>query len=101
MAFTGVLRFGLPGNGRPVFFWGFMDRVQLKDFDCCNPFLDKVRRSEAEVEVFLTSGICLLGYIRKFDSAGIVFFGGPRSEPEKEQLIFRTSIMSIVPMKET
>jgi hypothetical protein len=39
-----------------------------------------------------------VGFIVKFDNVGIVFFGGPRGETGKDQLLFRTSITSIVPL---
>jgi RNA chaperone Hfq len=69
-----------------------------KEFDYSTQFLNQIRMNKEEVEVFLTSGTRLVGFIVKFDNVGIVFFGGPRGETGKDQLLFRTSITSIVPL---
>jgi RNA chaperone Hfq len=70
----------------------------IENFDCTTPFLNKVRKMSSRVEVYLFSGIRLIGVIEQFDKTGIIFDGGTQSEVAKKQLIMRTAICSIVPL---
>jgi len=69
-----------------------------ENFDCTTPFLNKIRKTESKVELYLFSGTRLIGYIDQFDNSGIIFDGAPKSEEAKKQLIMRSAIISVVPL---
>jgi RNA chaperone Hfq len=73
---------------------------RMQDFQCTDPFLNGLRKDGVEVDLYLKTGVHLIGVVLQFDEKGIVFSGGPRDEEPKEQLIFRTAIASIIPKQE-
>lgn len=46
----------------------------------------------SEVAIYLINGICLLGYLVKFDDIGLVL-----DNRDKQQLIFRQAVATVVP----
>jgi RNA chaperone Hfq len=70
--------------------------LKQEEWRCTDPFLNRVRKENVKVEVYLKSGAMLIGYIDEYDGNGIVFDGGPKGEDPKKQLIFRSAISTVV-----
>jgi RNA chaperone Hfq len=68
-----------------------------REFDCSARFLNRIRKEGHEVDLYLLSGIHLIGYILEFDKRSIIFDGGPQESDPKEQLVMRSAVASIIP----
>lgn len=70
--------------------------LKQEEWRCTDPFLNRVRKEGLEVKVYLNTGAQLVGYIDEYDAMGLVFYGAAKGESSKKQLIFRSSISTVV-----
>lgn len=64
--------------------------VNLQDY-----FLNKARKDNIEITVFLVNGYRIKGLVKGFDNYTIIL-----ESEEKQQLIYKHSITTIVPVNE-
>lgn len=84
-----------PGSTDSSKFYRSQQKKQ-EEWRCTDPFLNKVRKEKLEVELYLKTGVRLVGFIDEYDKEGVLFYGSPGGEESRKQLIFRVAIATIV-----